>query len=105
MKLTFARQQALTQQTLCSLQCESFHEILVIGYQNVFDIVWVIQKKRLLRPEPEIRNVSKLLRKILEEPQRSATISEQAGEGNSSLRAGRKAGRNQLCLLHCATVC
>jgi hypothetical protein len=41
-KLTFARQQSLAQQTLRSLQRQTFMEVLVVGHQNVFDVVGMI---------------------------------------------------------------
>jgi hypothetical protein len=41
-KLTFTRQQSLAQQTLRSLQRQTFMEVLVVGDQNVFDVVGMI---------------------------------------------------------------
>jgi hypothetical protein len=89
-KLAFTSQQAFTEHTLCTLQRQPFHKGLVVGYQNVFDQVRMIEKESFLRAQPEVGNVTVLFREFLKKRQRPAPVSQQPREGNPLPRTGRK---------------
>jgi hypothetical protein len=94
-KLPFTRQQARTQQSLRSLQRQTLHEILAVGYQHVFDQVGVIQKERFLRPKFEVRDISIVARQVLKERERPTAIGEQTRQGDSTFWSRRMFGGRQ----------
>ena len=78
MKFVFTGQQSFAQQTLRALQREALVKALVVGDQNVFDVIRMIYEKRFLRAEAKIGNVAILRREVLEKRQRAFAVCEQA---------------------------
>jgi hypothetical protein len=80
MELAFAGKQTFTEQALGTLEYQAFHKVLIVGYEDVFNEIWMIEKEYFLGTDAKERNVAEALGQVLQVGQRPATIGEQAAK-------------------------
>jgi hypothetical protein len=88
MKVALAGQKTFAQQTLRALERTAFHEALVMSDQNILDVVRVIEKVNVLRPEPEIDYVAMRARGLLQVGKRITAKRSEVTADQLTFRAG-----------------
>ena len=95
MKLALTGQQTFAQQNLGTLQRTALREIVLIGDQDLPDVLRLVDQIRMLRTELEIRNVAVLIRGPLQETERVSAKRGNLSYDRRVLRSAWLVGNNQ----------
>ena len=85
-EITFTREQSFAQESLGQLQAAALDEISIVGDEYIPDVIGLIHQVDILRTQPEVGEVSVILRRTEQETERVAAEVKQAPDYRLSLR-------------------
>ena len=95
MKLAFTGQQTFAQQNIGTLQRTALSEIVLIGDEDLPDVLWLVHQIRMLRTELEVGDIAILIRSALQETERVSAERRNLSYDRRVLRTARLFRYNQ----------